>query len=106
MSTSGEILSRQKRRRRTLDQSNLACDGNRGVRMIAGNHDDLDPCVAAAADRSGHFRSRRILETDERRQDQILPASVRTASRRKSPIRKGHTRNPRSAMSVAALAKA
>ena len=74
--------------------------------MIAGNHDDLDPCVAAAADRSGHFRSRRILETDERRKDQILLRFSENVLDGRVRYAKASTRNPRSAMSVAALAKA
>ena len=40
--------------------------------MVAGHHHDLDAGLTASTHGSRHFRSRRILEADERRHDQVL----------------------------------
>jgi hypothetical protein len=50
-------------------QADLACDGQRRVRVVAGNHDDADSGAGAACDGIRHFRPRRVFEADQPGQD-------------------------------------
>ena len=54
------------------NEADLAPDGECGVRMIAGDHDDLDPGQVTAGDGLGDFRPRWIMQADQAGKDQIL----------------------------------
>ena len=58
--------------------ADLARDGDRRMRIVAGDHDDLDAGLAAARRRGRHFGPGRILEPDE-------PARGRAVPRRPAP---------------------
>ena len=50
------------------DQPDFAGDGQRGMRMVAGDHDDLDARRTTARNRLGHLGPRRVVEADQSRQ--------------------------------------
>jgi hypothetical protein len=53
-------------------QSNLPPDTQSRLRMIARDHNDLNPGASAPLDRSRHFRPRRIVQPHESQQSQLL----------------------------------
>ena len=60
-----------------MREPDLARDGKRGLRMVAGDHDHADAGRTAGTDRRRHFGAHRIRQTDESRQRQLrfpLPA--------------------------------
>jgi hypothetical protein len=52
-------------------QPDVAGDGERRMRVIAGDHDHLDAGRAAAGNGLGHLGARRVVEADQAGQDQL-----------------------------------
>ena len=57
-----QVVARQHGRRGRRDEADLPGDRERGTRVIAGDHHDLESGVPAATNGCRHFRTRRVLE--------------------------------------------
>ena len=89
-----EVVSGQQRGRCTLHESDLPRHRQGGVRVVAGRHHDLDAGLTASTHGSRHFGSRRILEADESRQDQVLLGIGQHVVGREDSIGKGEYPKP------------
>ena len=86
-----QLLARHQPRRLALDESDGARHGVRRARVVAGDHDDADAGLPAAAHRRRHFGARRILQPDQASEHElILPALPRQPVRHEPPSQREH----------------
>ena len=65
-------IAQQHRRAGPAHQTDFAGNRQRRVRMVAGDHDDLDACGMAARHGGGHLGARRVFQPDQPAQNQRL----------------------------------